>query len=185
MIGRIAPEKQVERAIEILEAVRNRGHAIQFHLCGAIENDPYGQRIALICSERADWIKLEGRVAGAKKAQILSHCRFGIQACGAEGFGISVAEMAKAGAIVFAHSDGGQAEILGDRDLLFSNTGEAVEKILNVLEQPSLQLTLRTHLTGRARMFNAQNFVREVQTLVEGSLPADLESDLQVVCGTS
>ena len=185
MIGRIAPEKQIERAIEILEAVRNRGHALQFHLCGPIENDPYGQRIAQICFERADWIKLEGRVTGEKKTRILSHCRFGIQTCGAEGFGISVAEMAKAGAIVFAHKNGGQAEILGDQDLLFSDTNDAVEKILSVLEHQSLQSKLRTHLQVRAQMFSAQHFVRDVQSLVGGSSPVDQESALQAVGGTS
>ena len=29
MIGRIAPEKRIERAIAILEAVRQRGHAVR------------------------------------------------------------------------------------------------------------------------------------------------------------
>ena len=52
MIGRIAPEKQVERAIAILEAVRQRGHAIRLHLCGEIENDPYGRHIAKLCGKR-------------------------------------------------------------------------------------------------------------------------------------
>jgi glycosyltransferase involved in cell wall biosynthesis len=54
MIGRIAPEKQIERAIAILEAVRQRGYAIRLHLCGQIENDLYGRHIALLCRERAD-----------------------------------------------------------------------------------------------------------------------------------
>ena len=94
MISRIAPEKQIERAIEILEAVRQRGHAIQLHLCGQIENDPYGRRIAKICREHSDWIILEGRVTGAKKGSAFSPiARFGIQTVSAEGFGISVAEM--------------------------------------------------------------------------------------------
>ena len=86
---------------------------------------------------------------------------------------------------MFAHKDGGQAEILADPNLLFSNTNEAVERILRVLEQPALQATLRTQLSDRARIFSAQNFVRDVQTLVEGSVSAYQESSLHVVCGTS
>ncbi len=185
MIGRIAPEKQIGQAIEIVEAIRNHGHALKLHICGPIENDPYGQRISQISHQRANWITLEGRVTGEEKARILSHCRFGIQSCGAEGFGISVAEMAKAGAIVFAHKDGGQAEILGDSDLLFSDTQEAVEKIVRVLEQPPLQMALESRLMKRAQMFNAENFVREVQALVEVRMSAHRESTLQVACGTS
>jgi glycosyltransferase involved in cell wall biosynthesis len=172
MIGRIAPEKQVERAIAILEAVRRRGYAIRLHLCGQIENNLYGRRIARLCRERSDWIVLEGRVSGTRKAQILAHCRFGIQACGAEAFGISVAEMVKAGAIVFAPNDGGQAEILRHPDLLFSNIDEAVEKILAALENPPLQSVLRTHLTGQAQLFGAQTFMREAQACIAEVLAA-------------
>jgi len=173
MIGRIAPEKQVERAIAILEAVRQRGHAIRLHLCGQIENDLYGQRIARLCKEHADWIVLEGRVSGARKAQILANCRFGIQTRGAEAFGISVAEMVKAGAIVFASADGGQAEILQHPDLLFSNIDEAVEKILAAIESPLLQSVLRTHLTGQAQLFSAQAFMREAQACMAEVLTTD------------
>jgi glycosyltransferase involved in cell wall biosynthesis len=173
MIGRIAPEKQVERAIAILEAVRQRGYAIRLHLCGQIENGLYGRRIARLCREHADWIVQEGRVSGTRKAQILANCRFGIQTRGAEAFGISVAEMVKAGAIVFAPNDGGQAEILRHPDLLFSNIDEAVEKILAALENPPLQSVLRPHLTGQAQLFNAQTFMREAQACIAEALIPD------------
>jgi glycosyltransferase involved in cell wall biosynthesis len=184
MIGRIAPEKQVERAIAILEEVRKRGRAVRLHLCGEVENDLYGQRIAQLCRERANWIVQEGRVSGARKAQILARCRFGIQTCGAEGFGITVAEMIKAGAIVFAPKDGGQAEILRHPDLLFSNVDEAVEKILAALERPSLQSALRTHLSHQAPLFSAQSFVREVQALIADVLSSEQASSCKVTSQT-
>jgi glycosyltransferase involved in cell wall biosynthesis len=133
MIGRIAPEKQVERAIAILEAVRARGHSIRLHLCGQIENGLYGRRIARICRERADWIAIEGQVSGSRKAQILAHCRFGIHTRSAEPFGISVVEMVKAGGIVFAPNNGGQTEVLDHPDLLFENVPDAIDKISTVL----------------------------------------------------
>ena len=166
MIGRIAPEKQVERAIEILDAVRKCGHSIHFHLCGQIENDLYGRRVARLCQDHAGWIVPEGRVIGARKAQILAHCRFGIQTCGAEAFGISVAEMVKAGAIVFAPADGGQTEILDQPDLLFSTVNEAVEKILAVLENPSQQSAIRAHLARRSEIFNAERFMEAARVQV-------------------
>ncbi len=173
MIGRIAPEKQIKRAIEILEALRRRGHAIRLHLCGQIEDDLYGQRITQLCRSRADWVVPEGRVSGARKAQILSHCRFGIQSCAAEAFGISVAEMVKAGAIVFAPNDGGQEEILQHPDLVFSNDDEAVDKILAVLEGPSLQSAMRAHLKGQAQRFSAESFMRDAQACVAEVLSSE------------
>ncbi len=161
MIGRIAPEKQVERAIAILDAVRRRGYAIRLHLCGQIDNDRYGQEIAALCRKHADWIVAEGRVSGERKARILAGCRFGIQARSAEPFGISVAEMVKAGAIVFAPGDGGQAEILQHRDLLYANEEDAIEKIVTVLASQSRQESLRAHLACVAASFSASQYVHE------------------------
>jgi len=163
MIGRIAPEKQIERAIAILEAVRQRGHSIRFHLCGQIGDDLYGQRITKLCRQHADWIVVEGQVAGEKKVALLASCRYGIQTREAEPFGISVAEMIKAGAIVFAPNNGGQGELLEHAALLFAEIDEAADRIHSVLESPSLQLELRYFLKDKARSFSSQNFMRDAQ----------------------
>jgi glycosyltransferase involved in cell wall biosynthesis len=180
MIGRIAPEKQIERAIAILESVRRRGHAVRLYLCGQIENDAYGIRIRQLCQERSDWIVPEGRVTGANKARILAQSRFGLQTRAAEPFGISVAEMIKAGAIVFAPVEGGQAEILAHPDLLFSDSNEAVEKILAILAEPSRQSALRNHLKPRAQLFSAQHFMRDVQSLFADQLAKDHAHNCEV-----
>ena len=169
MIGRIAPEKRIEEAIAILEAVRQRGHAVRFHLCGQIENDAYGRRIATLCRNHADWIVTEDFVSGDRKAKILARCRYGIQTRSAEPFGISVAEMIHAGAIVFAPNDGGQAEILDHPILLFSDRNEAVEAISAVLESAALQDELRTHLSVQAKRFSAEQFVRDACRCVSTS----------------
>lgn len=161
MIGRVAPEKRIEEAIAILAAVRQRGHAIRLHLCGRIGHDSYGREIAALCRNHADWILLEGFVTGARKSELLARCRYGIQTRSAEPFGISVAEMIRAGAIVFAPNDGGQAEILDHPGLLFSDKGEAVEAISTALENSALQVQLRMHLSDRAQRFSAEKFVSD------------------------
>jgi len=181
MIGRIAPEKQVERAIAILAAVRQRGYRIRLHLCGHIGDDLYGQRIAKLCKQNADWIVTEGRVTGVKKAKLLAACRFGIQTCGAETFGISVAEMIKAGAIVFAPSNGGQAEILQNPRLLFAETDEAVSKIHSVLQNPAVQLALRAYLRERARLFGSQRFMQDAKACAAKPLLSEKERRLRTV----
>ena len=166
MIGRISPEKQVEAAISILSAVRDLGHPIKFHLCGQIEDDRYGRRIDGLCRENSEWIIPEGRVSGERKASILARCRYGIQARSAEPFGISVAEMVKAGAIVFAPHDGGQAEIVANPNLLFSSESDAVTKIHRVLESPSLQSEFRRSLIEMAQSFSTSSFIANVQGFV-------------------
>jgi glycosyltransferase involved in cell wall biosynthesis len=159
MIGRIAPEKRIERAIAILDEVRQRGHRLRLHLCGLIEHGHYGRQIAQLTRERADWIHLAGRVTANRKAHILANCRFGIHTRAAEPFGISVAEMVKAGAIVFAPDKGGQAEILAHKDLLFSDESGAVDRICAVLTNSTKQFALRSHLKTQLVKFNSKLFV--------------------------
>jgi glycosyltransferase involved in cell wall biosynthesis len=183
MLGRVAQEKRIEDAIAILDAVRQRGHAIQLHLCGEIGSDSYGRRIALLCQKHADWIIPEGYISGARKIELLGRCRYGIQTRSAEPFGISLVEMIKAGAIVFAHNDGGQVEILDQPSLLFADTTEAVEKIHDALSRSSLQSALRIHLGQRANLFSAQTFMKEVQAIFDGNeLPRKNAAREQVVC---
>jgi glycosyltransferase involved in cell wall biosynthesis len=170
MIGRIAPEKQIEKAISILSSVRDCGHSIKLHLCGKIEDDLYGRRISDLCQMNSEWIIPEGRVSGERKASILSGCRYGIQARSAEPFGISVAEMVKAGAIVFAPHEGGQAEILENSDLLFADEADAVAKINRILESPSLQSTTHLTLQDRAQSFSSSIFVSCVRQLVSNAM---------------
>ncbi len=169
MIGRVAPEKRIEEAIEILQAVRQRGHAIQLHLCGTIGRDLYGRKIAELSNKHADWIVAEGFVTGDRKTELLAHCRYGIQTRSAEPFGISVAEMMNAGAIVFAPDDGGQAEILDHPGLLFSGRSEAVEKISAALECTELQDKLREHLAVQAQRFSSERFVRDARACISNS----------------
>jgi glycosyltransferase involved in cell wall biosynthesis len=170
MIGRIVPEKRIERAIAILEVVRQRGHAVRLHLCGQIGNDPYGRRVARLCRKCADWIIPEGWVSGQRKASILARCRFGIQARAAEPFGISVAEMIKAGAIVFAPNDGGQTEVLGSSDLLFADANDAADKICVILSSADKQTALRDHLTQRSNMFSERTFMQASSAALRPSL---------------
>ena len=153
------------------------GTHFNFTCAVQIGDDLYGRRIAHLCKEHADWITVEGQVSGERKARILAGCRFGIQTREAEPFGISVAEMVKAGAIVFAPNDGGQAEILGVPDLLFADEAEGVEKVQAVLERPKLQTSMRTHLANRAEAFSAQRFMREARTCIADSLVAACEAD--------
>ncbi len=166
MIGRISPEKQVERAIAILTAVRSLGHPIKFHLCGQIDDDRYGRRINAICRENSHWIVPEGRVSGDRKTSILSQCRYGIQARSAEPFGISVAEMVRAGAIVFAPHDGGQAEIVSNPDLLFNSESDAVAKIHRIIQSDSLQSSIHSSLFERAQSFSTSSFISNVRRFV-------------------
>jgi glycosyltransferase involved in cell wall biosynthesis len=166
MIGRVTPEKRIEQAIAIIEAVRQRGHNIRLHVCGEIKDDHYGSQIARLCDRHTNWIIREGLVSGDIKRKLLANCKFGIQARNAEPFGISVAEMVKSGAIVFAPNNGGPTEILDAPVLLFYDLSDAVEKICTVLENESMQTELRTHLSSQAKLFSTSAFIRASREII-------------------
>ena len=157
-LGRVAPEKRIERVVAILGRVRELGHDVHLHVVGGLDDSAYGRGIRALCEPRRAWIHLEGRRAGAEKARLLTHHRFGLHACQGEAFGISVAEMVKAGCIPFVPAVGGQAEIVDHPELTYASEEEAVRKIVAVLDSNPLESALRAHLAESARRFSASRF---------------------------
>jgi len=165
-IGRIAPEKRVERMIEIVERVRARGHDVHLHVIGGLYG-AYGQQVRRLAQAREPWVILEGARYGAEKAHLLAGHRWGIHACQGEAFGIAVAEMVKAGCVTFVPAEGGQAEIVDHPALMYRSVDEAVAKIDAVLRTPALQAELRTHLADQGELFSAERFMVGIRQAVE------------------
>ncbi len=165
-IGRISAEKRIEEAIDILRQVRSAGYDVHLHVAGPLTESGYCHTIRHLAADYREWVRLEGIVAGNAKGRLLSGHRYGINACRGEAFGISVAEMTKAGCIVFAPEEGGQAEILASSHLLFADQVEAAAKIGRVLQNDSQQRRLRSHLRDKAGEFSAARFRSEARALV-------------------
>jgi len=166
-IGRISPEKRIERLLAILNEVRRRSHDIHLHVIGEADGATYGKKISRLGARQSDWVKLEGEKFGQEKVKLLTRHGFGIHACQGEAFGIGVVEMVKAGCIVFAPNKGGQAEIIDHPLLLYENTADAVEKIVAVLREPELQNELRGHLKKRGNEFSTNSFMQGLRISVE------------------
>jgi len=169
-IGRICRVKKIERMVDILARVRKRGHDIHLHLIGKIGEDSCGKSVSRLCRERSQWIIPEGQLVGKKKRELLAAHRFGIHGCRVEGFGISVAEMVKAGCITFVPKQGGAAEIVNHPLLTYEDTEDAVRKIDAVLRDYSLQNELRKHLAHESPRFSTERFQEELKKLVRAWL---------------
>jgi glycosyltransferase involved in cell wall biosynthesis len=166
-IGRIAHEKRVETMIEILRRVRERGHDVHLHVIGPIDDSPYGQMIRRLCAENARWVIVEGQKTGEEKVLLLTSHRFGIHARECEAFGISVAEMVKAGCIPFVPDRGGPPEIVGEPGLCYTNVDDGVTKIDALLRDELRQRQLAAALAERSRQFSAVRFMREFREVVD------------------
>ncbi len=166
-IGRISSEKRIEQIIEILKTVRQQGHNISLHIIGSTKGTPYGRFIENLCQSEGDWVVMEGKQFGEDKSKLLSKYRFGIHARQGEAFGISVAEMVKAGCITFVPNEGGPVEIVNHSALTYNSIEDAVDKIDAVLRQPELQTDLRNHLVSQGKKFTISRFMKGLQKAVE------------------
>lgn len=166
-LGRISPEKEIEKVIGILSEARKNNSNIHLHIIGGAKDLIYGESIKNLCDKNREWCFLEGAVYGLKKAELIAKHKFGISGRVDEFFGIATAEMAKAGCIVFVPNTGGQIEIVGNNLLIYKNKQDAIEKISKVMADKNVQIELRKHLALNNKKFSTENFTKEIKEIVE------------------
>jgi len=165
--GRISPDKNLESVIRILREVRESGHDVHIHILSGSYDRDYRKLILELQKENASWLFVEENLSRFELGQMLAYHRYGIHGRENETFGISVAEMVKAGCLPFVPASGGQAEIVGANSLLtFQNNHEAVEKIVNVLSDPEEANRLLILLKTRASSFSIERFTTEFLSFV-------------------
>lgn len=165
-LGRIVPEKELERIIEILTLVREEGFPVTLRLIGNLDESDYSKHIAALVEERRDWITPEGFLDLPAKQAVLSRQSYALHACRIEAFGIAVAEMASMGCVPFVPSTGGAGEIVRDPGLQFDSNEEAVAKIIAVLKDPEKGKEIRSRLPTEMNRFGPQVFQRELRQFV-------------------
>jgi len=169
--GRLTVAKQPDKVISILKRVREQGFDVKLYLTGG-GGGAYAWRyknfVKQMVKDNSTWVTLYENLSYEDYVNVLSNCQYGIH-YKQEPFGISIAEMVKAGAIPFVRDQGGQIEIVGEKNqaLMFKNEQEAVEKIVAVLSQPEQQQTLQTALAEQQNLFSTQRFMNEMNQIVE------------------
>lgn len=166
-LGRIAPEKEIEKVIRILGEAKKNNPNIHLHIIGGAKDPAYGEFIKNLCEKNKEWCFLEGEIYGQKKAELIAKHKFGISGRVDEFFGIATSEMAKAGCIVFVPESGGQVEIIGDSRLIYENEQDAIKKINEVLDNEGLQIELQKHLLSNNKKFSTENFKEEIKEIVK------------------
>jgi glycosyltransferase involved in cell wall biosynthesis len=169
-IGRIAPEKNIETVVAILERVRAAGRPVTLRLVGSgSPAERYFDAIGALARARP-WIELSENIGRDALMALVGRSRYGLHGMQDEHFGIAVAEMAGSGCIPFAPSGGGQIEVLGDERLLFHSTDDAVSKIMRVTGDAALQGELRAVLAARMTRFDYAVFRERVRAVIAAFL---------------
>ena len=164
-LGRIVPDKRIETIIRILGAVRKDIGGLHLHIVGKVGNAGYARHLRALSEQNREWIVWEGDVTAEKKRRILSDHRYGIHGKTNEPFGIAVAEMVQAGAVVWVPNGGGQTEIVAHERLTYSDARDASGKIISVIRDTTLQSVLRRHLRAQARKFCLDVFLEEIRAI--------------------
>jgi glycosyltransferase involved in cell wall biosynthesis len=171
-VGRIVPEKRVERIISILKRVRERGWDVHLHLIGKSHDRGYWRSISRLLKSESSWVSAEGALSRRELVDFLVRHKYGMHGMRNEHFGIAVGEMVKAGCVVFVPDAGGQLEIVNDDRLTYSDEAAAVDKICAVLASEKLQSDLRTRLARSSQKFSSAVFAKSVRRIVEDFLVA-------------
>ncbi len=165
-MGRIAPEKEIERIVRILSGVRERGYPVTLRLIGDLNASAYSRSIAKMLERHSDWITPEGFLDLEGKQAVLSRQSFALHACRIEAFGIAVAEMASLGCIPFVPATGGAGEVVRDSRLQFDDDEDAIEKIIALLNEPAEADTIRQQLPEEMNRFSPMVFTEEIRRWV-------------------
>jgi glycosyltransferase involved in cell wall biosynthesis len=167
-LGRIAPEKELERVIAILDRVRADFPGVRLRIVGGHGPKPYEERIAALVEARAAWASLEIDAPRRTLEAVLASYRYGIHGMREEHFGMAAAEMVAAGMIVFLPAGGGQVEIVaGDRRFLFSSDEEAVARIGETLRDREEQARRLEALAAAREDRSPLRFMGRLRELVE------------------
>jgi glycosyltransferase involved in cell wall biosynthesis len=169
-VGRIEASKRIDTLIEIVDAVRDRGHDVHLHVIGPAYERSFHEQVQSMAASRG-YVELEGELPRSALVDMICAHRYGIHGKEHEHFGMAVAELAAGSAIPFVPVTGGQRDIVGnDERLLYGNPDEAVEKIVRVLSDPSLQRELRMGPREIERRFGRDRFTARIRQTVAEAL---------------
>jgi glycosyltransferase involved in cell wall biosynthesis len=165
-VGRISPEKELQRVLDIMTGVHANFGAVRLHVVGTADHRPYYEQIARRIRAAGDWIQLHENLSRAELLALMGRVRYGIHGMREEHFGMAPAEMVRAGCIVWVPDGGGQVEIVGDARLTYGSLEDAVAKITGTLRDDAEQARLRAHLATRVPLFSTERFVQQVRAAV-------------------
>lgn len=167
LLGRIAPDRRVLEAIDIIDRVRDRGANLDLTIVGTAGPSyrRYLRRVRTAVENRS-YVTLDVDASRDRVCTHLAKNRYGLNVRRDESFGIAVAEYVAAGMLVFAPNTAGQREILDETDhYLFDSLEEAANKITTAVE--------RDHRPSEtSHPFGWERFTREFSAYVEATLEA-------------
>ena len=140
LVGRVVPFKRVHLAIEIVDGLRARGHAVELLIIGG-GGGAYADSIAEMLAARphAQWRRDLPR---DDMEQLIARQRWGLHCAEFEHYGLAPLELQRLGCVTFVHDSGGQAEAVSDDTLKYRDVDDAIRNIDQVMTDKDLAFRL-------------------------------------------
>lgn len=169
-VGRIYEAKRWHWAVEAVEAVRARGHALELTIVGHRDSPAYLARLEGLASTRM-WMRLKLDLAREQLLDEIAAHRYGMHPMEEEHFGIAPAELQRSGCLTFVHRSGGPMEIVGHHPgLMFDSPAEAARLLIHAIEDRAHEANLRAHVESRRDLYSAERFCASLREIVAGAL---------------
>lgn len=170
-VGRLAPDKRMHEAVEIIDIVRRKVQDIHLHVVGHGEGK-YARDFQRMVGRRP-YVFLHKDISRIDLSNLLRSHTCGIHPTRNEHFGMAPAEMSASGALVFVHNSGGQVEIVDKaEELVFDSVKSGADKILKVLSDAAVRTTLKKRLERASTRFSLAGFRSSIAEFVRQRIAA-------------
>jgi glycosyltransferase involved in cell wall biosynthesis len=169
-IGRISPEKEYERIMDILARVREQAPQTTLTIIGTWDRHArrYRDRLEAKAAGLGSWIQFRQNVTRDEMRRLMASHKYGIHGMREEHFGMSPAELARAGCVVWVPRGGGQMEIVNhEAGLMYDSVEDAVATITRTMHDPIEQERLRGVLSASSERFSTDRFIQQVRAIVD------------------
>ncbi|WP_241432463.1 glycosyltransferase family 4 protein [Natrinema gari] len=173
-VGRISPEKNILRNINIISKLHKRNDDVHYHIIGpkmdrysSPFSESYCDKVMRKC-EKYEFIHHEGEVSRDRLIELISTHKYGLHGMDHEHFGIAVAELIAGGTIPFVPQGGGQQEVVGHcDDVMYDSVDDAVQKIESILRSEEKQKSVQQKLPNIDENFGRSRFQYEIKQITD------------------
>jgi glycosyltransferase involved in cell wall biosynthesis len=167
-VGRISPEKDLERVMRIVAGVRRHAPDVTLTVVGTSDRftAAYHRRVRRLAGTLGPWIEFRHDLTHQAVRQLMASSRYGIHGMREEHFGMAPAEMARAGMIVWVPNGGGQVEITGDPALTYDSEEQAIDRIATMLADPARERELSARIAAHTERLSPRHFMAAAREVV-------------------
>lgn len=161
-MGRAVPHKRLEDAIAIRALCERKGLSLTLHIVTPGGDPDYlnGLQTDTRGESRVVW---HFNLTRNALQSLMTRSKYGLHCNPGEHFGMSTAELAGAGCLVFGHDSGGTREILPSDTLRFKTPEEAAAHIVDVHRDPAFRESMLAELAGKTEQFSSETFCHKLR----------------------